>query len=72
MKPPSKIDVPTRADLPFWLSPGRALALWVEGHEKAVKKVIGAGAGNPPCIVDETADLVQKPPKDNISGAAFD
>lgn len=34
---------------------------------KSGKKVIGAGAGNPPCIVDETADP-SKPPK--ISSAA--
>ncbi len=33
--------------------------------------MIGAGAGNPPCIVDETADLV-KAAEDIISGAAFD
>ncbi len=32
--------------------------------------MIGAGAGNPPCIVDETADLV-KAAEDIISGAAF-
>jgi propionaldehyde dehydrogenase len=35
------------------------------------KKVIGAGAGNPPCIVDETACL-RKAAKDIISGASFD
>lgn len=33
--------------------------------------MIGAGAGNPPCIVDETADLV-KAAEDIINGAAFD
>jgi propionaldehyde dehydrogenase len=33
--------------------------------------VIGAGAGNPPCIVDETADLV-KAAEDIINGASFD
>ncbi|UXY12668.1 CoA-acylating propionaldehyde dehydrogenase PduP [Kosakonia sp. ML.JS2a] len=38
---------------------------------KSGKKVIGAGAGNPPCIVDETADLV-KAAEDIINGAAFD
>ena len=38
---------------------------------KSGKKVIGAGAGNPPCIVDETADLV-KAAEDIISGASFD
>lgn len=38
---------------------------------KSGKKVIGAGAGNPPCIVDETADIV-KAAEDIINGAAFD
>ncbi len=35
------------------------------------KKVIAAGPGNPPCVVDETADLV-KAGKDIVSGAGFD
>ena len=35
------------------------------------KKAIGAGAGNPPVIVDETAD-VQKASKDIIDGCTFD
>ncbi|KEA50611.1 aldehyde dehydrogenase [Mangrovibacter sp. MFB070] len=38
---------------------------------KSGKKVIGAGAGNPPCLVDETADIV-KAAQDIVSGAAFD
>ena len=38
---------------------------------KSGKKVIGAGAGNPPVIVDETAD-VEKAAKDIVSGAGFD
>ncbi|MGK9172842.1 CoA-acylating propionaldehyde dehydrogenase PduP [Yokenella regensburgei] len=38
---------------------------------KSGKKVVGAGAGNPPCIVDETADLV-KAAEDIINGASFD
>ena len=38
---------------------------------KSGKKVIGAGAGNPPCIVDETADIV-KAAEDIINGASFD
>lgn len=38
---------------------------------KSGKKVIGAGAGNPPCIVDETADIV-KAAEDSINGASFD
>lgn len=35
------------------------------------KKVIAAGPGNPPCVVDETADLV-KAGKDIVDGASFD
>ncbi len=35
------------------------------------KKAIGAGAGNPPVIVDETAD-VKKAAKDIVAGASFD
>ncbi len=35
------------------------------------KKVIAAGPGNPPCVVDETADLV-KTGKDIVDGAGFD
>lgn len=35
------------------------------------KKAIGAGAGNPPVVVDETADI-EKAGKDIISGCTFD
>ncbi|HWQ78607.1 MAG TPA: aldehyde dehydrogenase family protein [Anaerovoracaceae bacterium] len=35
------------------------------------KKVIGAGAGNPPVVVDDTADLEQAA-KDIVNGASFD
>ena len=35
------------------------------------KKVIAAGPGNPPCVVDETADLV-KSGRDIVNGAGFD
>ena len=35
------------------------------------KKVIAAGPGNPPCVVDETADLV-KAGQDIVNGAGFD
>ncbi|MDQ0156869.1 aldehyde dehydrogenase family protein [Robertmurraya andreesenii] len=38
---------------------------------KSGKKAIGAGAGNPPVIVDETADL-EKAAKSIIEGASFD
>ncbi|MCL2899660.1 aldehyde dehydrogenase family protein [Brenneria tiliae] len=35
------------------------------------KKAIGAGAGNPPAVVDETADI-EKAARDIIKGCAFD
>ena len=35
------------------------------------KKAIGAGAGNPPVIVDDTADI-KKAAKDIIDGCTFD
>jgi propionaldehyde dehydrogenase len=35
------------------------------------KKAIGAGAGNPPAVVDETADI-QKAAKDIVAGCSFD
>ena len=35
------------------------------------KKAIGAGAGNPPVVVDETADI-EKAAKDIVTGASFD
>lgn len=35
------------------------------------KKVIAAGPGNPPCVVDETADLA-KAGRDIVAGASFD
>ena len=38
---------------------------------KSGKKVIGAGAGNPPAIVDETAHL-EKAGQDIVDGASFD
>ncbi len=38
---------------------------------KSGKKVIGAGAGNPPCLVDETAEIV-KAAQDIVLGASLD
>lgn len=38
---------------------------------KSGKKAIGAGAGNPPALVDETADI-EKAAKDIIDGCCFD
>lgn len=35
------------------------------------KKAIGAGAGNPPAVVDETADI-EKAAEDIVNGASFD
>jgi len=35
------------------------------------KKTIGAGPGNPPCVVDETADIAQAG-RDIVAGASFD
>ncbi len=46
--------------------PGVVKALLSSG-----KKAIGAGAGNPPVIVDDTADIA-KAAKDIVSGASFD
>ncbi len=46
--------------------PGVVRALLSSG-----KKAIGAGAGNPPVIVDETADI-KKAARDIVSGASFD
>lgn len=46
--------------------PGVVKALLSSG-----KKAIGAGAGNPPVIVDDTAD-VEKAGRDIVSGASFD
>lgn len=38
---------------------------------KSGKKTLGAGAGNPPCLVDETA-VLDKAAQDIVSGASFD
>ena len=35
------------------------------------KKAIGAGAGNPPVVVDETANI-EKAARDIINGCSFD
>ncbi|MDA0747535.1 MAG: aldehyde dehydrogenase EutE [bacterium] len=43
----------------------------VKAAMQAPKRVIAAGPGNPPVVVDETADL-QKAARDIIQGAAFD
>jgi propionaldehyde dehydrogenase len=43
----------------------------VETAMNSGKKVIGAGPGNPPAVVDETADI-PKAAKDIVDGASFD
>lgn len=43
----------------------------VEAASKSQKKYIAAGPGNPPAVVDETADL-RKAARDIISGASLD
>ncbi len=43
----------------------------VKAAMKSGKKVIGAGPGNPPAVVDETADLA-KAARDIVSGASLD
>ncbi len=43
----------------------------VKAAAKSGKRVIAAGPGNPPVVVDETADL-DKAARDTIEGAAFD
>jgi acyl-CoA reductase-like NAD-dependent aldehyde dehydrogenase len=45
--------------------------LVVKAAMKTGKKVIAAGPGNPPVVVDETADLA-KAGKDIVNGASFD
>jgi propionaldehyde dehydrogenase len=43
----------------------------VKAVMSAGKKAIGAGAGNPPAVVDETADI-EKAARDIIAGCSFD
>ncbi|MBC8319131.1 MAG: aldehyde dehydrogenase EutE, partial [Bacteroidetes bacterium] len=43
----------------------------VKAAMKTEKKTIAAGPGNPPCVVDETADIV-KAGRDIVAGASFD
>lgn len=43
----------------------------VEEARQAGKRVIGAGPGNPPVVVDETADI-DKAARDIVAGASFD
>jgi len=43
----------------------------VKAALRTEKKVIAAGPGNPPCVVDETANL-EKAARDIVAGAGFD
>ncbi len=43
----------------------------VRAAMRSDKKVIAAGPGNPPCVVDETADIA-KAGRDIVNGAGFD
>lgn len=43
----------------------------VKAAMQSDKKVIAAGAGNPPCVVDESADI-EKAGADIVAGAGFD
>jgi acyl-CoA reductase-like NAD-dependent aldehyde dehydrogenase len=43
----------------------------VRSAMRSDKKVIAAGPGNPPCVVDETADI-EKAGRDIVAGAGFD
>ena len=52
-----------------WWSPGGPGV--VKAAMASGKKAICAGPGNPPCVVDETADLV-KAGRDIVAGAGFD
>ncbi len=72
------IDEPTIESAKELMSHKKIAILVVTGGPAVVKvamnsgkKVIAAGPGNPPCIVDETADIV-KAGKDIVNGASLD
>ncbi len=72
------IDNPTIESAKDLMSNGKIAILVVTGGPAVVKvamnsgkKVIAAGPGNPPCVVDETADIA-KAAKDITDGASFD
>ncbi|MBI5218197.1 MAG: aldehyde dehydrogenase EutE [Bacteroidia bacterium] len=72
------IDEPTIESAKELMSHTKIAILVVTGGPAVVnvamnsgKKVIAAGPGNPPCVVDETADIA-KAGKDIVDGAAFD
>jgi len=72
------IDEPTIESAKLLMTHPKISILVVTGGPAVVKtamdsgkKVIAAGPGNPPCVVDETADLV-KAGRDIVNGASFD
>lgn len=72
------IDEPTIESAKELMSHKKIAILVVTGGPAVVKvamnsgkKVIAAGPGNPPCVVDETADIA-KAGKDIVDGASFD
>jgi acyl-CoA reductase-like NAD-dependent aldehyde dehydrogenase len=72
------IDIPTIESAKELMTHKKIAILVVTGGPAVVKtamnsgkKVIAAGPGNPPCVVDETADLA-KAGKHIVDGASFD
>ncbi|HAG15694.1 MAG TPA: aldehyde dehydrogenase EutE [Bacteroidales bacterium] len=72
------IEVPTLESAREMMSHPKVALLVVTGGPAVVKaamkmekKTIAAGPGNPPCVVDETADIA-KAGKDIVAGASFD
>ncbi|MDA3905610.1 MAG: aldehyde dehydrogenase EutE [Bacteroidales bacterium] len=72
------VEVPTLESANTMMSHPKVAMLVVTGGPGVVKaamkmekKTIAAGPGNPPVVVDETADLV-KAGKDIVNGASFD
>ncbi len=72
------IEKPTIASAQEMMSHPKVTILAVTGGPAVVKaamriekKTIAAGPGNPPCVVDETADIA-KAGKDIVAGASFD
>lgn len=72
------VDAPTMDKVNLMLNHKKIKMLCATGGPGVVKavlstgkKAIGAGAGNPPALVDSTADI-EKAAKDIISGCSFD
>ncbi|MBN1651393.1 MAG: aldehyde dehydrogenase EutE [Bacteroidales bacterium] len=72
------VEIPTLESANTMMSHPKVALLVVTGGPGVVKaamkmekKTIAAGPGNPPCVVDETADIA-KAGKDIVAGASFD